>query len=181
MTDLKDIYPEYLHEFVEYLQSHNTESARGQVLVACSFIDEQLLRSLDNFFIKDVGRDRLLNGFNAPIGTFASRILMMRALGLITKAEFQECETVRKIRNHLAHSHTSTFEDDRIRDLCRNLTLSVAAQTGTDQDAQGMFSTSAIALINRFYNRPHWTEKVRLEDRQWPDWPMQEDENGRTE
>lgn len=168
MTDIKDVYPEYLHELVDYLESHNTESARGQVLVACSFIDEQLRRSLDNFFIADVDRTRLLNGFNAPIGSFSSRILTMRAIGLMTNEEFRECETIRKIRNHLAHNHSSSFEDDKIKDLCGNLTLSVAAQTDVKQDAQGMFSTAAIALINRLYNRPHWTQKMQVTEPKLP-------------
>ncbi|OOG87040.1 hypothetical protein B0E41_04845 [Hydrogenophaga sp. A37] len=47
---------------------------------------------------------QLIDGFNAPLGTFSSRIKAAYAMGLITKDQFIDLERLRKIRNEFAHS-----------------------------------------------------------------------------
>jgi DNA-binding MltR family transcriptional regulator len=46
---------------------------------------------------------QLLEGFNAPLGTFSARIKASLALGLITKEQYADLEHLRKIRNEFAH------------------------------------------------------------------------------
>ncbi|MBC8040763.1 MAG: transcriptional regulator [Opitutaceae bacterium] len=50
---------------------------------------------------------QLIEGFNAPLGTFSSRIKAAYAIGLITKDQFLDLERLRKIRNEFAHSWKS--------------------------------------------------------------------------
>lgn len=60
--------------------------------------------------------DDLLEGFNAPLGTFAARIKLCYALGLLTDAQFKDLELVRKIRNEFAHTWDEcTFAAEKIK------------------------------------------------------------------
>lgn len=77
----------HLKEFIPLLDTHNNESHRGKVLVACSFIDKQLGDMIKAFLIEDSEIKDLLEGQNAPLGSFSSRIKMAHSLGLISNNE----------------------------------------------------------------------------------------------
>lgn len=69
-----------------------------------AFFDEVLGRLISAFLRDTKSSEDILEGFNAPLGTFSARIRAAHALGLINDAEFADCERLRKIRNAFAHS-----------------------------------------------------------------------------
>lgn len=94
----EDAEPEIL-ELAEFAQEFNRESDRGAALIAASLLDERLKGILQAFFLDSKVSYELLNGANAPLGTFSSRISASYALGLIQKNELDEINLIRKIRN----------------------------------------------------------------------------------
>ncbi len=165
--------PEYLKEFIALLDKLNEESQRGAVLVAVSFLDDLLRRCLQNFLLDEEKSKALWEGFNAPLGTFSARVLSAYALGIISRQECDECETLRKIRNDFAHNLHASFSDQRIVDLCSNLRMRAADYHHPELGevkvhAQGQFSTAAVALISRLYNRPHYVKQRRIVFKEWP-------------
>lgn len=162
---LKD-YPN-LKEFLPFLDTHNSESPRGSVLVACSFLDEQLKEVISAFLIEDSDKAVLLEGFNAPIGTFSARIKMAHSLGLISDSERDDCDTLRKIRNALAHDHRASFEDQKLIDLCANLHHSAKSYDDVVVGTYGQFSSGAVGLILNLVNRSHYVGKERLIKKTW--------------
>jgi hypothetical protein len=79
---------------------------------------------LERLFVQKAGRE-LLDGANALLGTFSSRIRACFALGLISAGEHHDLELIRKVRNSAAHftnGNMFSFDDGRIADLCRSLT-----------------------------------------------------------
>ena len=165
----EDTLKEYpnLKDFLPFLDSHNQESPRGSVLIACSFLDEQLKDIIHSFLLKGSDADKILTGFNAPLGTFSARIKMAFSLSLITEKEKIDCEILRKIRNEFAHNHKTTFNDQRIIDLCKGLHHSAKDYGDVTVDAKGQFSSGAIGLILNLINRPHYVEKEKLKSRSW--------------
>jgi mannitol operon repressor len=117
--------------------------------------------SLSWWITKDT--TRLLEGFNAPLGTFASRILSAFALGLLSEEEYRECENIRKIRNIFAHNIYTSFEDQKVKDLCANLRYS-GKEPG---DARQQYSTATIVLILPLSDRPTYASKRRLKHQDW--------------
>jgi mannitol operon repressor len=106
----------HLEEFSRFLPELNKESDRGRVLISCSYLDELMRRILLAFLIDRDTSPRLVDGFNAPLGTFSTRTAAAYALGLISEQEFNECETLRRIRNRFAHDvHASFDTQDRRR------------------------------------------------------------------
>lgn len=156
-----------LKEFLPFLDTHNAESPRGAVLVACSFLDEQLRSVIDAFLVEASDKAQLLEGFNAPLGTFSARIKTAHALGLISDAEKDDCDTLRKIRNEFAHDHRTRFEDQKIIDLCKNLHHAAKDYGEVTVSPYGQFSSSAVGLILNLVNRPHYVSKARLQKRTW--------------
>ena len=59
----------HLKDFIPFLDIQNSESPRGKVLVACSFLEEQLKDIIEAYLIVGSDIKLLLEGFNAPLGT----------------------------------------------------------------------------------------------------------------
>jgi DNA-binding MltR family transcriptional regulator len=164
----------HLAEFSAFLPELNKESDRGLVMIAMSFIDELMRRTLLAFLLEGDTSSSLVEGFNAPLGSLATRCAAAFALGLISERELQEADTLRKIRNQFAHHVHISFENQSIRDLCKNLTM-VAPDYSTTQnqstvttDARGRFCTAAVAFILNLTNRPHSVSRQRRQFVQWP-------------
>lgn len=66
---------------------------------------EDLLGSIIKDFLVDVSAtNELVDGFNAPLGTFSARTKAAFALGLISAEQHKDINLIRKIRNEFAHS-----------------------------------------------------------------------------
>lgn len=77
---------------------------RGMILALSAFAEESLGLLLESFMLPNQATKKLLDGFNAPLGTFSARIQAAFALGLLTSEQFDNLELLRKIRNDFAHS-----------------------------------------------------------------------------
>lgn len=77
---------------------------RGLVLSLAAFVEEALGELLKAFMMPSEATSQLLEGFNAPLGTFSSRIKAAYSMGLVTREQFLDLERLRKIRNEFAHS-----------------------------------------------------------------------------
>lgn len=164
---LKVTHP-HLQGFMSFLPELNKESDRGAFLVSCSYLDELLGNILVAFLIERKGSTALVEGFNAPLGTFSTRASAAVALGLITAEEFQECETLRRIRNRFAHDIHASFAMPAIRDLGKNLTYSAKPYDEVKVDARGECVSAAVGLIMDLTNRPAYVEKHRRKEQHWP-------------
>lgn len=157
----------HLAEFLPFLDAFNSESPRGGVLVAASFIDRLLSQVLESFLIEGKSQKQLLHGFNAPVGNFSSRIALAAALGLISEDERQECDTIRKIRNEFAHQIHPSFETSRVSKLCDQLAYSARPINQSEVKAIGLFKSASVALIANLVNRPHYVSRERIIPRRW--------------
>lgn len=149
----------------------NKESARGVTLVICSHVDMLLERIIRAFLLAGDETDQLLTGFNAPLGSLSARATGARALALITSAEFQEINTLRKIRNEFAHQVHCTFADPKVVKLCARLKLSASELEGETLDepiARAAFTSAGICLIANLTNREAYVSRQQLSDRGWP-------------
>src|SRR5688500_5397628 len=108
-TRLLETHPN-LKDFLPFMHELRHESERGAVLISCSYLEELLREILRSFLLDKAETEKLLEGFNAPLGTFSARATAAFCCGLITQGEFKEITTLRKIRNEFAHSRTASFE-----------------------------------------------------------------------
>lgn len=114
----KDIFLEVNH-FMELLRH---EDERGLVLSLAAFSDEALARLIQAYLREGEAVRKLTTGFNAPLGTFSSRILMAHALGLISDEQKSDFDYLRKIRNEFAHNWEGvSFATKKVADLASNI------------------------------------------------------------
>jgi DNA-binding MltR family transcriptional regulator len=158
----------HLEEFLAFLPKLAKESERGMVLIGTSFIDELLKRTLLAFLVEDSQCVKLVDGFNAPLGSLSTRTAAAYALGLISEKENAEADTLRRIRNRFAHDIHVSFADQIIIDLCKNLTMAAEDYGDVGVVPQGRFTTSATALILNLTNRPHHVAIERRYEKSWP-------------
>ena len=93
-----------INELSEFLKEFNKESDRGAVLIASAVLDEWLSEILLSFLSDTKSSKDLIEGFNAPLGTFSARVCAAYSLGLIQDNEFREITIIRKIRNEFGCS-----------------------------------------------------------------------------
>jgi mannitol operon repressor len=155
----------YLQDYVDLIAEINKESDRGAVLTAASFIDDLLQKTVAAFLVDEASSKQLCEGFNAPIGTFSSRIIAAYALGLISPDEQGDCNIIRKVRNEFAHTVKASFKDRKLIGLCSNLHF---ATVEDGINTQMKFTSAAVTVITRLVNRPKMVAKAKLKYQDWP-------------
>lgn len=84
--------------FSKFLKELQDETDRGASILVVSMLDEKLKTVIYDFFIVCKQTKDILDGYNAPIGTFRSRLNLAYSLGLISDSEYQDCNIIRQIR-----------------------------------------------------------------------------------
>jgi DNA-binding MltR family transcriptional regulator len=120
--DIKSGYP-HLSEFWPYLELLDKESDRGKVLISCGFLEERLKRILLAFMLENSQAQKLVEGANAPLGTFAARTTACFVFGLISEDEHHDLILLRRIRNDFAHDIHTSFTTQNVVDRCRELRM----------------------------------------------------------
>ena len=151
----------HLKEFAGFLPELNKESDRGRVLISCSYLDDLMRQILLAFLVERDNSKRLVDGFNAPLGTFSTRTSAAYALGLISEREFKEIDILRRIRNRFAHDLRASFDVQDVKDLTHNLTMAAQNYDSVIVDARGRYTTAAVALILNLTNRPVYVSRKR--------------------
>lgn len=158
-----------LRDFSEFLQVLNRESDRGAALLSASMLDEKVLELLNTFLIEGDVANNLLRT-NGPVGTFAARVDMAYALGLLEEEERAEITLVRRIRNPMGHTWRSIdFSDDRLRDLIAQLPwrgpedIELTART-----PRSRFTFAVVSLLVSLLWRRRLVAQERRTPRIWP-------------
>jgi len=158
----------HLTEFNSFLEELNKESDRGAALISTAMLDDLLEKIILASLLENKDAKKLLLGFNAPLGTFSSRILAGYSLGLISEEEYDECNWLRLVRNEFAHKVHQKFADQKVNDLCSNLRFAAKQIPDHPNLPRAQFLTSATALILHLTNRPHYVSQKRLKYEPWP-------------
>jgi len=90
-----------LNRFMTLIRKQDDQT---MVLSLATFLEDTLGRLLLAYFRSCKATKELVEGFNAPLGTFGIRIKAVYAFGLVTEDQFKDMEILRKIRNQFAHN-----------------------------------------------------------------------------
>ena len=153
-----------LRDFALLLPLMNTESDRGMVLIACSFVDELLHQILKGFFVEERSSALLLEGERAPLGSLTARTQAAYALGLIYSREKAEVDALRRIRNRFAHSVHVSFDDAKILEICKCMTMGIPGA----KKGRVILSSATASLILELTNRAVYVSRERRTRKVWP-------------
>ncbi len=108
---------EYSREWDNCMETLDAESDRAVAILAVSYFDivvKDLL--LQNLAGSVESKNRLVDGFNAPLSSFSARLLACHCMGLVGPNAFSTIEAIRDVRNVFAHFRkTLTFESPEIK------------------------------------------------------------------
>lgn len=163
----------HLEGFWPYLDKLGEESDRGAVLISTGYLEQQLKDILLAFMVDPEKVRDLVDGGNAPLGSFSSRITACYAFGLITPDEHHDLHQLRKVRNNFAHDMNTSFETQSVIDRCKTLRHKAHDYTSEEMgevkvDPPRQFRTAAVGLIMNLTNRAHYVRKERRTPKSWP-------------
>ena len=130
---------------------------RSSIITAAALIETMLEKVLRRFLANIPKKDELFS-FNGPLGTFAAKISIAYALGLISKELHDDLNLFRKIRNTCAHEF---ILDDQKMNAIKNQTghfnlIKHTMIVGENEDIQVYtsleFALIIICLIKRMEN-----------------------------
>jgi len=158
--------------FSKFLEEFQDETDRGASILAGTILEEKLKNILTEYFIECRQSKELLDGNNAPIGTFSSRLNMAYALGLISDYEYIDCNIIRKIRNEFAHKFelAFSFENPKIKDIV----YTINAPTPGDKESfkgkpRALYINGVICLYMNWLWREDFIRVKELRLKR-PDW-----------
>lgn len=115
----------YVDELNSLLESLHEHDDRSLVLTLAAFAEDTLEFLLLDYLREPKQAKKLVNGFNAPLGTFSARIQAAFVLGLIRNDHHRALEVLRKVRNEFAHNWSGVSLDrEDIAVLIKQLSLS---------------------------------------------------------
>lgn len=133
-----------LNRLARTLRDHDE---RGLILSLAAFAEEALGRLIEAFMLPVQASKDLLTGFNAPLGTFSSRIKASYALGLINEEQFRDLEYLRKMRNEFAHAwEYVSLTQEKLASLARSMSFSYLEEDFPETSADKV-RTSITALL----------------------------------
>ena len=110
-------------EWNEMVGTFHEESDRGAAILAGSFAEHALGQYL-KFRIRDKKVADALFDAMGPLSSFSQRIAIAYAFDFISQVQYEDFETIRKIRNHFAHHPLeTTFNTNDIKQLCAALSM----------------------------------------------------------
>ena len=119
------------------------------------------------FLLDGKEKQKLVEGFSAPLGTFATRISAAFAMGLIYDFEFRECERLRKVRNYFAHTIDASFKDEKIIVICNQLEFAAQDFKDVVVDGRGKYTSSSLSIILSFTARAVYVSRDPLKLKIW--------------
>ena len=103
-------------QFNRLLALTRDEDDRGLVLSMAAFAEDLLGRLLCAYLREGKASADLIEGFNAPLGTFSARNKAAYAVGIVSDHQYADLELARKIRNEFAHNWEGcSFEKQNVR------------------------------------------------------------------
>ena len=127
------------------------ESERAAAVVGAAWLDELLTELIATAFRDDDVSRRLLDPeAQGPIASYAARVRVAYALGLIGEENMKDLLHVGRIRNLFAHKvHRRSFDNETVRKECQKLTtgLKVADQRSRETARGQYVSTVAFQSL----------------------------------
>jgi mannitol operon repressor len=159
-----------LEQLGEFLNYFNKESDRGAALLASALLEERLYEIILAFFSTNSTSKEMLNGYNAPLGSFSSRINIAFALSLIQRNEFKELHSIRKIRNEFGHDwRKKDFNHEIIKPLCESLPWLGPSDLEEKSTLRERFNFAvAILLVDLLWRARIVKNEEKRKSRIWP-------------
>ncbi|HEY4313382.1 MAG TPA: hypothetical protein VGN12_28285 [Pirellulales bacterium] len=113
---------QWVHEMI----SINLETDRACPLIAVELVNDAMQDFLEAIFRANNApqelQNNLLTAFAAPLYSFAMRVAICRAFGLLPAALCEQMTSLRKIRNHCGHAKAVvSLDDEEIQQWVRAL------------------------------------------------------------
>jgi hypothetical protein len=122
-------HDQWIHGYDSIVELYHNESDRAAAVLAGSVLEKYLGDHIRLFLVDHPSVDELFRGYG-PFSSFAARINTAFALGLLTEKMRDDCNYIRKIRNHFSHHPAeASFLTSPVRELCANLSTAKPIKT----------------------------------------------------
>lgn len=138
----------HLVTYHEFIQLFHAETDRAAAVLAGSYVESYLGDCLRYSLINHESTDKLFKNAG-PLETFAARVNLAFALGLMTERMKSNFRFIIKIRNHFAHHPAETsFTVSPVRDWCSQLSRVAELADRTPRELYLFAVSEAVLQLN---------------------------------
>ena len=124
----------------------NGEPDFSVVVVSCAYIDACLASILKRYFLEGSVSGKLLDAQSGALGSFSARSDACYALGLVSKAIYQDLVVIGRLRNQIAHHYLMLdFSAAHIAEACSSLKYAETLERWDTNDIERMFKPEQLA------------------------------------
>lgn len=117
----------YYDDWETILKELQSESDRAAAIVGVALLDAKLEQAFRTVMLDGLSENELkdlFEGPTAPLGSYAGKVRVAHALGIIGDKSFADLKKLGAIRNRFAHQlDITSFEDEDVPQLCDQLQL----------------------------------------------------------
>lgn len=139
------------------------ESDRGITLVIAAHIEVCLRRVLEAVLIDATAASGLFEGPYAPFGTLSGKTHAAFLMGLITRAERDQIDAIRGVRNVFAHETSASFDHPKIVQICSRPVVNGRRLTLRDEFLH-MAMNAILPLLHRDLHIATWRRPELTQD-----------------
>lgn len=161
-------FEERFTEWGDLTTAMRGQSDLGKVLIAASYFDNALRLILKSYMVEGRAGKDLIDGPQAPLGSFSGKINLAYALGLLTQQERSSLHAMRKVRNTFAHNVKADFNIEGLIDEMHPFSWVIGKSDAKGQQPDFMFEMVTQRLGMNLLNRADHAKANRLVDREWP-------------
>jgi DNA-binding MltR family transcriptional regulator len=134
------------------------DNDREIVIVGCAYIENLVKEILEATFIDDKSEaKKLLSESTGSLSSLVPRARLLYLLGIIPEIVYKDIQTIGKIRNEFAHKISTSFSDNKIGQLCKNLewhVYSMFMQPPPEASARDLYQVGVNQLVTHLVALP---------------------------
>lgn len=106
---------------LDFREKLGKQHDRGMILLIHAELERVLENLINTYLTPGKWTDGLFISGSPPLGSFAAKLNLARALDLITTIEWSDLHLMRRIRNEFAHNPDASLSDQKLQDLAARI------------------------------------------------------------
>ena len=159
-TYMDEFLKQNLEKLIVLQATLTKETDRGCALMAAGFLESEIEKLVKHKLVGTAKFFEDLFNYTGPLGTFAAKIKISYALGIISKSTMQNLQIIKTIRNDFAHDHKLIdFSTPKITSNIQNLKTHFSSKS--TNILRDIFLNTVLEVLALIHSEINYTKRFK--------------------